>query len=105
MSVVPDAGDDRNFQRWNECGAIRSRPGVEDFPGFQRVRIDPRQAGSATVRDQDVTLVRHDASGFGETAQRRDMPAGVGIDYLKAVPSRVRNENAAGLGFKSPMVK
>jgi hypothetical protein len=69
------------------------------------VYIHPSQACAAAVRDKDRTLPCKDPSRFWEAAQCRYMLAGVRVDYLKAVPSRVRNKNAPGLGFKSPMVK
>jgi hypothetical protein len=69
------------------------------------VRIDPRQAGTAAVRDQDATFARSDARRFWKADQRGKVPAGVGVNHLKTVAGHVRNENAAALGFKSSVVK
>ncbi len=63
------------------------------------------QAKLALPRFVTRTEPCNDPSRFWEAAQCRYMLAGVRVDYLKAVPSRVRNKNAPGLGFKSPMVK
>jgi hypothetical protein len=52
-----------------------------------------------------MTFVSHDASRLAKVAQRRNMLVGVGINDLKAVPSRVRDENTASLGLKSSMIK
>ena len=105
MGIVPDAGDNPDLQGRNERGAVRSWRGLQDCPGFQRARIDEGQAGAAAVRDQDATIARNDAGGSRKSLQRRKVPVGIGIDNLKTVPSRVRNESAPRLGFKSTMVE
>jgi hypothetical protein len=105
VGVVPDTSDNGDLQGRNDRDAIRSWPGIQDRPGFQSAGIDPRQAGTAAVRDQDAASASNDACGFWKAAQRRNMLVSVNINHLKGVPSRVRNEDAAGLGFKSPMVK
>jgi hypothetical protein len=69
------------------------------------MRINPSQAGTAAVRDQDAAFACYDARGFGKAVERGNVSAGVSVNHLKTVPSHVCNKNAAGLGIKSPMVK
>jgi hypothetical protein len=69
------------------------------------VRIDPSQAGTAAVRDQDATFAGDDPCRFWKAVERGNVPVGVSVNHLKTVPSQVRNENAAALGFESSMVK
>ncbi|MEH2470957.1 hypothetical protein V1281_007854 [Nitrobacteraceae bacterium AZCC 2161] len=105
MGVVPDASDDRDLQGRNDRDAIRSRPRSQDRPGFQSVRIDPSQGGIAAVRNQNAAFVCNDARCFWKAAQRGKVTARVSVNHFNTVPSHVRNENAAALGFESSMVK
>jgi hypothetical protein len=105
VGVVPDASDDGNPQGRNHRDAIRSRPGIQNPPGFQRSRIDPGQAGASAIRDQHTAFAGDDARCFRKAVQCSKVLAGVGINHLEAVSSRVCNENAAGLGFESPVVE
>jgi hypothetical protein len=69
------------------------------------VCINPGQARASAVRDQDATFASNDARRFWKAAQRGKVPVSVSVNHLKAVPGCMRNENAASLGFKSPVVK
>ena len=97
--------DSGKLQGRNDRDAVRSRSGIQDGPCFEGARIDPSQAGTATVRDQDGASACNDARRFGKAAQRGKVLAGIDVYHLKTVPGRVRDENALGLRFKSPMVK
>jgi len=69
------------------------------------VRIDPSHAGTAAARDQNAAFACYNACGFWKAVERGNVSVGVSLNHLKTVPSHVRNENAAALGFESAMVK
>jgi hypothetical protein len=52
-----------------------------------------------------LPVAGYDARRFWKTVERGKVPVGISVNYLETVPSHVRNENAAALGFESSMVK
>ena len=57
---------------------------------------------SASVKKPGV---RDNACSFRESRQRGDVPAGVVIDHLDAVATRMRYENAAALRIEGTMIE
>jgi hypothetical protein len=105
VGVVPDAGDDTDPQGRNERSAVWSRPGIQDSERFQRACSNRGEAGAAAVGNQDATVVRNDARRSRKALQRREVSVRVSVDHLKAVPIRVRDEHATGIGIEGPVVK
>src|SRR5262245_36540109 len=69
------------------------------------MRIDPCQASRSTIGDKDVSVVGDNTGGFREAGQRCDMLAAIVIDHFDAVPSRVRDENAAAARIEGAMIE
>ena len=50
-------------------------------------------------------FMRHNTRRLGKTRQRRDVPAGVVIDDLEAIPSRMGDEDAAALAIERAVIE
>src|SRR5215212_589953 len=105
VALITDAGGDCQLLPGNDGHAIGPRAHPENALRFQGVCIDPSQARGAAVGDQDHPVVRDNARGFRESRQCCDMLAGIVVDDLDAVTTRVRYENAAARRIESPVIK
>jgi len=56
---------------------------------LQGMSVNPSQSGCPAIGYEDLAFISDDAGRFWKVAQCREMTAGIMIDHLDAVPSRM----------------
>src|SRR5436309_529903 len=93
VGLIPDASRNGDAALRHDSNAVRSRPRFENRLRFQRQRVDPSQACSSAIGDQDYSFGGDDAGRLLESRQSRDVRAAIMIDHVDAITSRVRDED------------
>jgi hypothetical protein len=102
---VANAGCDREVGSRDDDSAVRTRAGLEGGTCFLAAGIEQRDAGAATVGDQDLSVVSDGAGHARKSRQRRKVPAGVVVDHLYAIARGVCNEDTPALRIEGGVIK
>jgi len=84
VGFVTDTGHDYELQAGNKSDPVRSQPGFELGPLFQRISVDPDQPSRSPVGYQNLAVVGDDARRLRKAPQRGEVAAGVMINHLDA---------------------
>src|SRR4029077_16074660 len=102
---VPYRGGDCQTLLRHDCNAVWFGTSFEDIKCFQTKCVNPSQACSSAIGDENVPIIGNNSCGFRKTGQSSDMFAGVVIDDFDGILTCVCHKNASALRIEGTVVK